>query len=81
MSTTKTDIRSNSAKKSGSKIEKVIVLMRRKNGASLDEMIKATGWLPHTTRAALSGLRKKGHRIVRTMDSDVSRYTIESLSA
>ena len=29
-------------------------------------MIAATGWLPHTTRAALTGLRKKGYAI----DSD-----------
>jgi hypothetical protein len=29
-------------------------------------MVAATGWLPHTTRAALTGLRKKGYAI----DSD-----------
>jgi hypothetical protein len=26
----------------------------------LGELVEATGWLPHTTRAALTGLRKKG---------------------
>lgn len=36
----------------------VIDLLARKEGASLDEMIAATGWLPHTTRAALTGLRQ-----------------------
>jgi hypothetical protein len=35
-------------------------------GATLDQMIAATGWLPHTTRAALTGLRKAGYAI----DSD-----------
>ena len=35
-------------------------------GATLDEMTAATGWLPHTTRAALTGLRKAGYAI----DSD-----------
>jgi hypothetical protein len=35
---------------------------QRKSGASLAAMAEATGWLPHTTRAALTGLRQKGLR-------------------
>ena len=35
--------------------------MQRKTGATLDDLVEATGWLPHTTRAALTGLRKKGY--------------------
>jgi hypothetical protein len=27
--------------------------------------MEATGWLPHTTRAALTGLRKLGYAVVR----------------
>ncbi len=46
-----------------SKQAQIIALMRRKNGASLDDMVEATEWLPHTTRAALTGLRKKGYAI------------------
>jgi hypothetical protein len=49
--------------RAGSKQSRVIALLRRKTGATLDEMVEATGWLPHTTRAALTGLRKKGHAI------------------
>lgn len=41
-------------------------LLLRDEGATLDQMIAATGWLPHTTRAALTGLRKAGYAI----DSD-----------
>lgn len=41
-------------------------LVIRDEGATLDQMIAATGWLPHTTRAALTGLRKAGYAI----DSD-----------
>lgn len=63
--------------KGESKINKVVALMRRKKGASLDEMVKATGWLPHTTHAALSGLRNKGTVITRSKENGVSRYTIE----
>ena len=41
-------------------------LLVRDEGATLDQMIAATGWLPHTTRAALTGLKKLGYAI----DSD-----------
>jgi hypothetical protein len=44
----------------------VLDLMRRNDGAIMAELIAATGWLPHTTRAALTGLRKKGHAIERS---------------
>jgi DNA-binding MarR family transcriptional regulator len=42
------------------------MLLQREEGATLGELIDATGWLPHTTRAALTGLRKKGHAIEKT---------------
>ena len=58
------------------KIEKVITLLKRKQGATLDEMVKATGWLPHTTRAAMTGLKKKGHMIERDKRGEVSCYRI-----
>jgi hypothetical protein len=44
----------------------VIDMLRRANGASTQELISATGWLPHTARAALTGLRKRGLAIERT---------------
>lgn len=47
------------------KIALVLALLRREGGATLGELVQATGWLPHTTRAALTGLRKKGHAIAR----------------
>ena len=59
-----------------SKAETVLTLLRRAEGAALDELVAATGWLPHTTRAALTGLRKKGHQITRTKVEGVSRYTV-----
>ena len=49
-----------------SKQDQLAALLIRDEGATLDQMIEATGWLPHTTRAALTGLRKKGYAI----DSD-----------
>ena len=32
-------------------------------------MVKATGWLPRTTRAAMTGVEKKGHTIERDLDA------------
>lgn len=58
------------------KTDKVVALLRRKQGASLAELTKVTGWLPHTTRAAMTGLRKKGHAIERSTADGVSRYLI-----
>ena len=49
-------------------------LLARHEGASLDEIIALTGWLPHTTRAALTGLRKKGFAIDKTKVEGVTRY-------
>jgi hypothetical protein len=51
------------APRGGSKLAKVIELLQRDHGATIDELIAATGWLAHTTRAALTGLRKRGYAV------------------
>jgi hypothetical protein len=51
-------------------------MLQRKEGATLDQLVAATSWLPHTTRAALTGLRKKGHVITRNKDESGSCYRI-----
>lgn len=58
------------------KIDQVIALLRREEGATLAEMVEATGWLPHTTRAALTGLRKKGHTLEKSKRGDATCYRI-----
>ncbi|WP_022685345.1 DUF3489 domain-containing protein [Sphingomonas phyllosphaerae] len=58
------------------KISAVLVLLSRTNGVTLPELIAATGWLPHTTRAALTGLRKKGHEITRSKRDGATCYRI-----
>ena len=50
-----------SAPRGGTKLAQVVELLQRDCGATIDELIDATGWLPHTTRAALTGLRKRGY--------------------
>ena len=59
----------------------VIALLQREQGATLPELIEATGWLPHTTRAALTGLKKKGHVIVRDKRGEVTCYRIAPVAA
>ena len=51
------------APRQGTKIARVIALLQRDQGAKLDELIAATGWLPHTARAALTGLRHRGYDV------------------
>jgi hypothetical protein len=50
----------------GSKLAEVMALLGRKQGVGIEELMSATGWLPHTTRAALTGLRKRGFAIERS---------------
>jgi Protein of unknown function (DUF3489) len=47
----------------GTKIAHVVELLDRDIGATLDELVASTDWLPHTTRAALTGLRKRGYAV------------------
>ena len=52
-------------RKPGSKSDTVIKLLLRAKGATPVELITATDWQPHSLRAFLSGLRKKGRNITR----------------
>ncbi|MEO7247508.1 MAG: DUF3489 domain-containing protein [Novosphingobium sp.] len=62
--------------KAPSKTSLVLDLLRRPEGASIEELVAATGWLPHTTRAALTGLKKKGHVLTSEKVEDVRRYRV-----
>jgi len=53
------------APRDGSKLALVIELLRRADGATIVNLTQATGWLRHTTRAALTGLRKRGYAVIR----------------
>lgn len=61
----------------GRKTEKVIILLKRSDGASIAEITKATGWLPHSARAVLTGLRKNGFALDKTKIDGVTRYAIK----
>ena len=60
------------------KTSAVLNMLRRDGGATLAELIAATGWLPHTTRAALTGLKKKAHVIERGKRGDTTCYFLRA---
>ena len=64
----------------GTKIAGVIELLQGSDGVTLAELVANTGWLPHTARAALTGLRKRGYAVVinRADKARGSVYRIEA---
>ena len=52
-----------SAPRTGSKLALVVKMLGRSHGVSIDDLAKATDWLPHTTRAVITSLRNKGYRV------------------
>jgi len=68
--------------RAGSKQALVISLLRREKGATLDDLVAATEWLPHTTRAALTGLRKKGYAVEKSKrEGGKTVYALPSAAA
>jgi len=65
--------------RTGNKQALIITLLQRQQGATIDELMEATQWLPHTTRAALTGLRKKGYEVAKSKGEDSKTvYRIEA---
>ena len=65
--------------RSGSKQALLVAMLAKDKGATLAALVEATGWLPHTTRAAITGLRKRGFAIERTRHEKLgSLYRIVS---
>jgi len=61
-----------------SKPQQILDLLNRDCGATLVELATLANWLPHSTRAYLTGLRKKGHVIDSDKVDGVRRYRISS---
>lgn len=63
----------------GSKTERVLDLLKRSDGATLNELMKATAWQAHSVRGFLSILgKKKGLPVVSTKSPDGERtYSIK----
>ena len=63
------------APRAGTKQALVIAMLCAKEGATLDALIGATGWLPHTTRAALTGFANGAFRLTGPARRDRFRST------
>ena len=61
------------------KIEIILKLLYRPNGASIAQLQKAAGWQPHSVRAALTGLRKRGVAVTR--DKNTAGVTVYRAAA
>jgi hypothetical protein len=65
----------------GSKTAKVLELLKRPGGVTSKELMKATGWQPHSVREFLSGTvgKKMGLAVTSAKGEDGARnYSVES---
>lgn len=62
------------ASKAPSKLDTLEVLLARDEGASIAEMMTATGWQQHSVRGALAGALKKRLTITSTKTDGERRY-------
>ena len=64
----------------GSKTEQVLDLLKRSGGATTKDLMKATGWLPHSIRGLISGTvgKKMGLAVTSAKGEDGERtYSVK----
>lgn len=63
--------------KSPSKLDQVEAMLRANEGASIAELMSATGWQQHSVRGALAGaIRKRGLDVTSDKTGGVRRYRV-----
>ena len=78
---TKREVVKSKVARHGSKTAKILDLLKRPGGATSKDLMKATGWLPHSVRGFLScTVRKKlGLTVTSTKDQNGERtYSVEA---
>jgi hypothetical protein len=59
------------------KLDQLIALLKAPDGATMDEMVTATGWQAHSVRGAMAGaLRKKGLAATSAKTDGVRRWRL-----
>jgi len=67
-------------RRSGTKQEAVIAMLRAEGGATIDQIMAATNWAEHTTRSFLSGALKKKIGLTITSEKVEGRGRVYSLT-
>lgn len=57
----------------------VLYLLSRRQGASIEDIMAATGWQNNSTRGMLAGLRKRGFGIESHRVEGTRRYYLKTL--
>ena len=65
--------------RTGTKQAMLIEMLRAPGGATIDEIVAATGWLPHTARGAIAGALKKKLGLEVTSEKDEQRGRVYRL--
>lgn len=67
--------------RTGTKQAQIIALLQRPEGASITEIVEATGWLPHSARGLISGGLKKKLNLPITAEKVAGRGTVYKIEA
>ncbi|MGI3211890.1 DUF3489 domain-containing protein [Roseovarius tibetensis] len=67
--------------RAGTKQAQIIALLQRPEGASIGEIVEATGWQAHSARGMISGALKKKLGLAITSAKEEERGTVYSLDA
>ncbi|MGI3212357.1 DUF3489 domain-containing protein [Roseovarius tibetensis] len=67
--------------RAGTKQARIIALLQRPEGASIAEIVEATGWQAHSARGMISGALKKKLGLAITSRKEADRGTVYSLDA
>lgn len=71
-------VKASPAKQGKKKPDIILGMLSRAKGATIEQLQEATGWQPHSVRAMLSILRKKGASIIRLQGKDgTTLYRVE----
>ena len=65
----------------GTKEERVVGLLRRPEGATLAQIVEATGWQPHTVRGAFAGALKKKRGLAVTSTKEAGGERVYRIAA
>jgi hypothetical protein len=67
--------------RSGTKQALLVELLKRKEGTTIGEVVKATGWQPHSVRGAISGTLKKKLGLAVTSEKVEDRGRVYRIAA